>query len=114
MYIVTILRVSGEVIKWLGDQGVQIQRLSLKDILFGMFSCDDELYVNHILLLARQYLYSCRCNKKLPRIRIFIAKINIAYQLETKIAKSNVDRLCSLLEVGQICKYSISLTLFLV
>ena len=42
-----------EVIKWLGDQGVQIQRLSLKDILFGMFSCDDELYVNHILLLAR-------------------------------------------------------------
>ena len=82
-----------EVIKWLGDQGVQIQRLSLKDILFGMFSCDDELYVNHILLLARQYLYSCRCNKKLPRIRIFIAKINIAYQLETIIAKSNVDRL---------------------
>ena len=82
-----------EVIKWLGDQGVQIQRLSLKDILFGMFSCDDELYVNHILLLARQYLYSCRCNKKLPRISIFIAKINIAYQLETIIAKSNVDRL---------------------
>ena len=82
-----------EVIKWLGDQGVQIQRLSLKDILFGMFSCDDELYVNHILLLVRQYLYSCRCNKKLPRIRIFIAKINIAYQLETIIAKSNVDRL---------------------
>ena len=36
-----------EVIKWLGDQGVPIQRLSLKDI-FGMFSCDDELYVNHI------------------------------------------------------------------
>ena len=82
-----------EVIKWLGDQGVQIQRLSLKDILFGMFSCDDELYVNHILLLARQYLYSCRCNKKLPRISIFIAKINIAYQLETIIVKSNVDRL---------------------
>ena len=71
----------------LGDQGVQIQRLSLKDLLFGMFSYDDELYVNHILLLARQYLYSCRCNKKLPRIRIFIAKINIAYQLETIIAK---------------------------
>ena len=66
-----------EVIKWLGDQGVKIQRLSLKDILFGMFSCEDELYVNHILLLARQYLYSCRCNKKLPRIRVFIAKINI-------------------------------------
>ena len=82
-----------EVIKWLGDQGVKIQRLSLKDILFGMFSCEDELYVNHILLLARQYLYSCRCNKKLPRIRIFIAKINIAYQLETMIAKSSVDRL---------------------
>ena len=82
-----------EVIKWLGDQGVKIQRLSLKDILFGMFLCEDELYVNHILLLAKQYQYSCRCNKKLPRIRTCIAKINIAYQLETIIAKPNVDRL---------------------
>ena len=82
-----------EVIKWLGDQGVKIQRLSLKDILFGVFSCEDELYVNHILLLARQYLHSCRCKKTLHRIRIFIAKTNIAYQLETMIAKSNVDRL---------------------
>ena len=71
----------------------KIQWLSLKDILFGIFSCEDELYVNHILLLARQHLHSCRCNKKLPRIRVFIAKINMAYQLETMIAKSNVDRL---------------------
>ena len=93
LYIVTIPSFWTEVIKWLGDQGVKIQRLSLKGTLFGIFSCEDELYVNHILLLARQYLYSCRCNKKLPRIRIFITKINIAYQLETMIAKSNVERL---------------------
>ena len=65
----------------------------LKIYYLGCSLGDDELYVNHILLLARQYLYSCRCNKKLPRIRIFIARINIAYQLETVIAKSNVDRL---------------------
>ena len=66
---------STEVIKWLGDQDVKIERLSLKDILFGMFFREDDLCVNHILLLARQYLYSCRCMKTLPRIGIFIAKL---------------------------------------
>ena len=74
-------------------------------------------YVNHILLLVRQYLYSYRGNKKLPHIRIFIAKINTAYQVETINTKSNVDRLSahySSFEVEQICKYSISLILLLV
>lgn len=95
-YIVTILRVSRLVIKWLGDQGIKIQRLSLRDILFGMFSFEDELYGNHVILrdnIARQYLNPCRCNKKLPRNRIFIAKVNIEYQLKPIIAKSNANRL---------------------
>ena len=34
----------------LGDQGVQIQRLSFKDILFGMFSCDDEICKSYLVV----------------------------------------------------------------
>ena len=48
-----------EVIKWLVDHKVTIENLADKDILFGIIGCEDEIFVNHILLLAKQYLYSC-------------------------------------------------------
>ena len=50
-----------EVIKWLDDHKVKIENLSDKDILCGIITgCEDEIFVNHILLLAKQYLYSSR------------------------------------------------------
>ena len=52
-----------EVIKWLVDHDVNIENLSDKDILSGIIGCEDEIFVNHKLLLAKQYLYSCRQNK---------------------------------------------------
>ena len=47
-------------IKWLDDNKVKIENLSDKYILFGIIRCEDEIFVNHILLLAKQYLYSSR------------------------------------------------------
>ena len=46
-----------EVIKWLDNQGVKIGQFSDKDLLFGILKCEDELFVNHILIPAKQYLY---------------------------------------------------------
>ena len=63
--------------------------LSDKDILFGIIGCEDEIFVNHILLLAKQYLYSCRQNKYPPSIRVLHSKINTVFLIETMIAKSN-------------------------
>ncbi len=57
-----------EVIKWLDDPDIKIEQLSDKDIMFGILKCEDELFVNHILLVAKQYLYSCRKSKSLPLI----------------------------------------------
>ena len=74
-----------EVIKWLVDHKVKIENLSDKDILFG----EEEMFVNHILLLAKQYLYSCRQNKYPQSIRVFYAKINTVFLIDTMIAKSN-------------------------
>ena len=65
-----------EVIKWLVDHKVKIENLSDKDILFGIIGCEDEIFVNHILLLAKQYLYSCRQNKYPPSIRVLHSKLN--------------------------------------
>ena len=57
-----------EVIKWLVDHKVKIENLSDKDILFGITGCEDEIFVNHILLVAKQY-HSCRQNKYSPSFR---------------------------------------------
>jgi len=78
-----------EVIQWLDNQGVKIGHLSDKDIMFGILRCEDELFINHTLIIAKQYLYSCRQNKSLPSIKVFNSNIKMFHQLETKIAKSN-------------------------
>jgi len=59
--------------------------------MFGILKCEDELFVNHILLVAKQYLYSCRQSKSLPSIRVLIinSKITLIYQIEAMISKSN-------------------------
>ena len=49
----------------------------------------EELFVNHILLVAKQYLYSGWQNKSPPSIKVFNSKIKIVHLLETMIAKSN-------------------------
>ena len=73
------------------NQGAKIEHLSDKDtcIMFGILRCKDELFINHTLIIVRQYLYSCRQNKYLPSIKVFNSKIKMIQQLETMIAKSN-------------------------
>ena len=46
-----------EVIKWLDNQGVKIEHLSDKDIMFGILRCEDELFVNHTLIIAKNSIY---------------------------------------------------------
>ena len=60
-----------------------------KDILFGIIECEDEIFGNHILLLEKQYLYSCRQNKHSPSIRVLNSKIKHCFLIETMIAKSD-------------------------
>ena len=63
-----------EVIKWLVDHKFKIENLSGKDILFDIIECGDEIIVNRILLLAKQYLYSCRHYS--TSIRVLNSKID--------------------------------------
>ena len=79
----------GEVIKWLGDQDIQITSLSNKEIIFGIIDDQENLFINHILLIAKKYLYSCRYSETKPSIKVLTAKIKRVHQLETTIAKSS-------------------------
>ena len=57
--------------------------------MLGIVRCDDELFVNHIILVAKRYLYYCRQKSFLPSIRVLDSKIKMIYKLESIIAKSN-------------------------
>ena len=61
--------------------------MSDKSIMLGSLDCEDYLFVNHILLIAKQHIYNCRIVKTRPSLRVFIARVKVVYQLET-IAKS--------------------------
>ena len=56
------------VIKWFHKQGIKIVNLFDKDIMLGIVGCNDELFVNHVLLVAKQYLHYCRKKGSLPSI----------------------------------------------
>ena len=77
-----------EVIKWMGNQDIEIEALSNKDIMYGIMDCNRDLFVNHILLIAKKYIYSCRCNKTKSTIMVLIARIKMIHQLEMMVAKS--------------------------
>ena len=77
-----------ELIKWMGHQNIQIKSLCHKDIMFGITD-EEDWFVNHILLIAKKYIYSCRCNKVKPSIIAFKAQVKKIYQLEEKIAQFN-------------------------
>ena len=57
--------------------------------MLGIVRRDDELFVNHVLLVATQYLYYCRQKSSLPSVRVLDPTIKMIYHLETIIAKSN-------------------------
>ena len=72
----------------MGNLAIEIEPLSNKDIIFGITDCKRDLFVNHILLNAKKYIYSCRCNKTKPSIIVLSARIKMIYQLEMMVAKS--------------------------
>ena len=78
------------------NEGIKIEQLSDKEILFifvfhHILSYEDKLFVNHTLIIAKQYLFSCRYHKYLPSIKPFNSKIKtgLASQLEAMMVKSN-------------------------
>ena len=77
-----------EVIKWLCNLKVNVNSLNNREIMLGMPDCEDELFVNHVLLNTKQYLYSCRCKNTYPLINVFTARLKKIQNLELVIAKS--------------------------
>ena len=71
-----------------GDIKVNINNLNNKEIMLGMPNCEDELFVNHVLLIAKQYLYSCHWRKTFPIFKVFTSRLRKIQNLELAIAES--------------------------
>ena len=56
--------------------------------MLRMPNCEDELFVNLLILIAKQYLYFCRCRKTFPIFKVFISRLKKIQNLELVIAKS--------------------------
>ena len=63
--------------------------LSLKDVLFGIFSekCPLLNLLNYFIIIGKLFLWDCRRSQTLPKIEEFKAKIKIKYEIESKITK---------------------------
>ena len=45
--------------------------------------------IDHIVLITKQYIYSCKCKVEKPKIRDIIGRVNEQYSVEKIIAQQN-------------------------
>ena len=65
-------------------------RFSLIDVLFGKFDIDEDfIVINHIILLAKFYIYRSKLDNTKPSLEVFKAKLKATLNIEFVIAKRN-------------------------
>ena len=59
-------------ITWSNQLNISLRDLSDSDILFGFWQRkEDYLFINHMLVLAKQHIYECRNKCTYPSFTIF-------------------------------------------
>ena len=71
---------------WLTNQNITLETLTLVNILFGVYyENKDNIILNHLILMAKFYIYKCKLNSTNPSLKVFIAKTKTVYQIERQI-----------------------------
>ena len=77
-----------ELLSWIAVEANIVLNASLLDIFFGKFDLEkDFLLVNHILLLAKYFIYKCKLSQVISSLLVFKAKLKATYKVELYIAK---------------------------
>ena len=75
---------------WISKQNISMETLTLINILFGVFTDNEDFAIlNHLILIAKSFIYKCKLKKTKPTLRVFLEKIKLVYHIEIKIAKRN-------------------------
>ena len=79
-----------DLIAWCSGRQIKVESLSAANIIFGDWQRKDcFLLLNHIILIAKQYIYYCSSNNLKPLFYVLLQRIKFVYQLESRIAKWN-------------------------
>ena len=72
---------------WLGEFKINSHPFTITEILFGVPNVEgDWIILNHLILIAKYYIYTCKLKKVNPSLQVYKAKIRAVYQVEKKIA----------------------------
>ena len=77
---------------WVRDNSVHVETINESEVIFGKFDVvEDYILINHILLLAKYYIYCRKCHNSVPSIRGFIARARRAFNIELHMARDKID-----------------------
>ena len=72
---------------WFNNRDIEVQSLSAEDIIFSDWKRKtDFLQFNHIIIIAKQYIYYCRNNNFKTAFNGLLARVKSVVQLEYKVA----------------------------
>ena len=75
---------------WCRGINIQIDSLCALDILCGLWKRkDDFLLLNHLIIIAKQYIYYCRNNVLNLSFSVLLLKIDSVYDIDSRIASLN-------------------------
>ena len=74
-------------ISWLRKQNICVETITLSTILFGEFrESEDNIILNHLILMAKFFIYKFKVSNMEPSLKVFEAKIKFVYDIERQIA----------------------------
>ena len=73
---------------WCRNVDIALDGLSNIDKLFAIWKREEDfLLLNHLLIVAKKYIYECRKNSSRPSFRVFCKTVAYVYQLESQVLK---------------------------
>ena len=79
-----------EVLSWIALYSNEVKDISFPDVFFGKLNINKDFrIINHILLLAKFYIYKCKLDTKEPLLDVSKATLKATYKLELYVARKN-------------------------
>ena len=72
---------------WLAECKIGIESLNILNVLFGVYKKGEDFKIlNHLILLAKFYIYKCKLSGVNPLLQVFKVKTKAVHQIKRKIA----------------------------
>lgn len=79
-----------EVLSWISLYNYEVKDISFLDVFFGKFDMNkDFIVINHILQLAKFFIYRCKEHRTYSSFDVFKAKLRVNDKLKLYIASKN-------------------------